>query len=74
VQRMKKFSQDGKCTLEVMEAIMSEDKKAPLDRVVFESKALHKYFPKSYTTKQMQDQIIKLLDQWQKKKQRDMER
>lgn len=73
-QRMKKMSQQGQLTQEVMEDMLSEDKKAPLDRVVFDQSQIRKYFPKSYTTKQMQEKIIQLLEQWQRKQQRDMER
>ena len=71
-QRIKKFSQEGQCTLEAMCAIMSEEKKADLDRVTLKNDVLKKYFPKNYTPKQMEDTILKLLDQWQKKKSRDM--
>jgi len=73
-QRMKKMSQQGQLTQETMEDMLSEDKKAPLDRVVFDQSQIRKYFPKSYTTKQMQEKIIQLLEQWQRKQQRDMER
>ncbi|WP_108775957.1 ParB/RepB/Spo0J family partition protein [Lactimicrobium massiliense] len=73
-QRMKKMSQQGQLTQESMEDMLSEDKKAPLDRVVFDQSQIRKYFPKSYTTKQMQEKIIQLLEQWQRKQQRDMER
>lgn len=73
-QRMKKMSQQGQLTQEAMEDMLSEDKKAPLDRVVFDQSQIRKYFPKSYTTKQMQEKIIQLLEQWQRKQQRDMER
>lgn len=73
-QRMKKMSQQGQLTQETMEDMLSEDKKAPLDRVVFDQNQIRKYFPKSYTTKQMQEKIIQLLEQWQRKQQRDMER
>ena len=73
-QRMKKLSQQGQLTMEAMEDMLSEDKKAPLDRVVFDQNQIRKYFPKSYTTKQMQEKIIQLLEQWQRKQQRDMER
>ena len=66
-QRMKKFSQEGRCSLDTMCAIMSEDKKAPLDRLVLNHDTLNKYFPKHYTQKQMEDTIIKLLEQWQQK-------
>ena len=73
-QRMKKLSQQGQLTMEAMEDMLLEDKKAPLDRVVFDQNQIRKYFPKSYTTKQMQEKIIQLLEQWQRKQQRDMER
>ena len=73
-QRLKKFSQEGKCSLDVMCAIMSEEKKVELDRVTLKNDVLRKYFPKSYTPKQMEDTIIKLLEQWQKKRERSMER
>ena len=73
-QRLKKSSQEGRCTPELIESIMDEDKKSPLDRVVFDSEELRKYFPKNYTSKQMQDAILKLLDQWTKKKSREQER
>ena len=73
-QRMKKMSQQGQLTQEAMEDMLSEDKKAPLDRVVFDQSQIRKYFPKYYTTKQMQEKIIQLLEQWQRKQQRDMER
>jgi len=64
-QRMKKLSQQGQLTMEAMEDMLSEDKKAPLDRVVFDQNQIRKYFPKSYTTRQMQEKIIQLLEQWQ---------
>lgn len=73
-QRMKKFSQEGKLSEDVMLAIMSEEKKADLDKVTLSSDTLRKYFPKSYTPAKMQETIIKLLEQWQKKRQRDQER
>ena len=73
-QRMKKFSQDGKLSEDVMLAIMSEEKKSDLDKVTLSSDTLRKYFPKSYTPAKMQETIIKLLEQWQKKRQRDQER
>ena len=73
-QRMKKFSQEGKLSEDVMLAIMSEEKKSDLDKVTLSSDTLRKYFPKSYTTAKMQETIIKLLEQWQKKRQRDQER
>ena len=73
-QRLKKLSQEGGCSLEAMCDIMGEVKKGDLERVAFKSEQLRKYFPKSYTPKQMSDTIIKLLEQWQKKRQRDQER
>ena len=73
-QRLKKMSQEGACTLEVMCDVMNEVKKGELDRVTFKTDSLRKYFPKSYTSKQMEDKIIQLLEQWQKKQKRQMER
>ena len=73
-QRLKKLSQENRCSKEAMEIILEEDKKAPLNRVVLDDEVIRKYFPKTYTTKQMEDTIIKLLDQWQKKRERDQER
>ena len=73
-QRLKKLSQEGGCTLEAMQDILGEVKKGDLERVAFKSEQLRKYFPKSYSPKQMQDTIIRLLEQWQKKRQRDQER
>lgn len=70
-QRLKKFSQEGKCSLDAMCAIMSEEKKGDPGRVTLKSDVLKKYFPQSYTPKQMEDTIIKLLEQWQKKRKRD---
>ena len=66
-QRMKKMQQAGLCTKEALCAIMSEEKKSDLDRVTIKNEVLKKYFPKSYTPKQMEDTIIKLLEQWQRK-------
>ena len=73
-QRLKKFSQEGHLSIDVMRAIMGEEKKSDLDRVTFTSDTLRKYFPKSYTPARMQETIIKLLEAWQKKRQRDQER
>ena len=70
-QRLKKLSQEGACTQDAMFRIMSEEKKDELDRLTIRSDVLRKYFPKSYTPQQMQNTIIKLLEQWQKKRQRD---
>lgn len=73
-QRLKKFSQEGRLTEEVMSAIMSEEKKSDMDKVTLRSDTLHKYFPKSYTPKQMEQTIIRLLDVWQKQRQKNQER
>lgn len=73
-QRLKKLSQEGKLTPDAMREIMNEVKKGDLERVTFRNETLRKYFPRSYTAQQMQDQIIKLLEQWQKRKRRDQER
>ena len=72
--RLKKLSQEGSCALDDMCEILGEVKKGDLERVAFKSEQLRKYFPKSYTPRQMSDVILKLLDQWQKKRQRDRER
>ena len=71
-QRLKKLAADGMCSLDAMCAVMSEEKKDMLDKVTFKGDELRKFFPKSYTPKQMQETIIKLLTQWQKKRERDM--
>ena len=71
-QRLKKMAASDECSLDAMCEIMSEKKKDMLNKVTFKGEELKKYFPKSYTPKQMQDTIIKLLTQWQKKRQRDM--
>ncbi len=73
-QRIKKLSQEGKLTPEAMQGIMNEVKKGDLERVTFRNETLRKYFPRSYTAQQMQDQIIKLLEQWQRRKQREQDR
>ena len=73
-QRIKKLSQEGKCSYDAIFDIMGEEKKAEQDRVTIKNDVLRKYFPKSYTPKQMEDTIIKLLEQWQKKRQRSQER
>ena len=73
-QRIRKLAQEGECTLDAMCDIMNEVKKDALDRVTFKTDSLRKYFPKSYTSKQMEDKIIQLLEQWQKKRERNMER
>ena len=73
-QRLKKLAQEGGFTMDSAREIMNEVKKGDLERVTFRNEQLRKYFPRSYTAQQMQDTIIKLLDQWQKKKARDQER
>ena len=73
-QRLKKFSQEGRLSLDVMRAIMSEEKKHDLDRVTIGSDKLQKYFPKSWTPAQMEAQIIKLLESWHRKRQQAHER
>ena len=73
-QRLKKFSQDGHLTEESMLAIMSEEKKGNLDKVTLSGEKLKRYFPTSYTPQQMEDVILKLLDQWQKKRQQEQNR
>lgn len=73
-QRLKKLSREGKCTQEAMRSIMSEEKKEEQERITLSSDTLRKYFPRSYTPLQMQQTIIKLLEQWQKKQQRRNER
>ena len=73
-QRLKKLSREGKCTKEAMRSIMSEEKKEEQERITLSSDTLRKYFPRSYTPLQMQQTIIKLLEQWQKKRQHSEER
>ena len=73
-QRLKKFSQEGRLTEEAMSAIMSEEKKSDMDKVTLRSDTLRRYFPKSYTPTQMERTIIKLLDVWQKQRQKNQER
>ena len=73
-QRMKKLSQEGTLTEDTMLEIMSEVKKGELDKVTFSSDTLRKYFPRSYTPQKMQDTIIKLLEQWQRKRQQQQQR
>mgnify|MGYP003093214394 FL=1 len=73
-QRLKKFSQQKMLSLDVMRAVMSEEKKTDLDRVTLKNETLRRYFPKSYTPKQMEDTIIKLLEGWYKKRQLAQER
>jgi ParB family chromosome partitioning protein len=73
-QRMKKFSQDGKLSFDVMAAIMSEEKRADLDKITLTGDRLKKYFPRSYTPQQMEETIIKLLEGWSRKRQHSQER
>lgn len=73
-KRIKKLAQDGTFTTEMVVAIMGEEKKSELDTVTIKNDTLRKYFPRSYTPKQMEDTIIKLLEQWQKKRQHSEER
>ena len=73
-QRLKKLAQEGHFSYDVAFAVMGEEKKGELDKVVIKNNTLRKYFPRSYTPKQMEDTIIKLLDQWQRKQQRQNER
>lgn len=73
-QRLKKFSQEGRLTEEAMSAIMGEEKKSDMDKVTLRSYTLRRYFPKSYTPKQMEQTIIRLLDVWQKQRQKNQER
>ena len=73
-QRLKKFSQEGKLSVDVMRAIMSEEKKPEMDKLIFTSAKLWQYFPKSYTPQQMENTILRLLEQWQRKRQQEAER
>ena len=73
-QRLKKLSQEGTLNRDTMRTIMSEIKKPALGNITLKDATLRKYFPRSYTPRQMQETIIKLLEQWQKRRQRDMER
>ena len=73
-QRIKKLAQEGDCTLDAMCEIMNEMKKDEMDKLTLKTSVLRKYFPKSYTNKQMEDKIIQLLEQWQKKREKSMER
>jgi ParB family chromosome partitioning protein len=73
-QRIKKLSREGQCTYDAMFAIMGEAKKDELDKVTISNDVLRQYFPRSYTPRQMQDTIIKLLQQWQRKRQREQNR
>ena len=73
-QRIKKLSQEGHCSYEAIFDIMGKEKKAEMDRLTIKNDVLRKYFPKSYTPRQMEETILKLLEQWQKKRQRSQER
>ena len=73
-QRLKRFSQEGRLSENVVQAILSEEKKSEWDKVTLDSGTLRKYFPKSYTPQRMQETIIKLLEAWQKKRQQQQER
>ena len=73
-QRLKKYSQEGHLTLDMMRVIMGEEKKSDLDKITFTSDTLRKYFPRSYTPQRMQETIIKLLEAWQRKRQQQHER
>ena len=73
-QRLKRFSQEGKLSIDVMRAIMSEEKKSDLDNITIPMESVRKFFPKSYTPKQIQDMIMKLVESWYKKMQRSHER
>lgn len=73
-QRIKKLSQESQCSYEAIFDIMGEEKKAEMDHVTLKNEVLRKYFPRSYTPKQMEDTILRLLEQWQKKRQRSTER
>ena len=73
-QRIKKLSQESQCSYEAIFDIMGEEKKAEMDRITLKNEVLRKYFPRSYTPKQMEDTILRLLEQWQKKRQRSTER
>ena len=73
-QRLKKYSQEDHLTLDMMRVIMGEEKKSDLDKITFTSDTLRKYFPRSYTPQRMQETIIKLLEQWQRKRQQQHER
>ena len=73
-QRLKQFSQEGKLSVDVMRAIMSEEKKPEMDKVIFTGAKLRQYFPKSYTPQQMENTILRLLEQWQRKRQHEAER
>lgn len=73
-QRLKKFSQEGRLSEDVMRAILSEEKKPEVGKITLSSDKLRRYFPKSYTPQQMEQTIFRLLEQWQRRRQRDLER
>ena len=73
-QRLKKFSQEGRLSIDVMCAILSEEKKSDVDRITFRSDTLRKYFPRSFTPQQMEQTILKLLENWQRKRQQAQQR
>lgn len=73
-QRIRKLSQNGNCTVEAMREIMLEEKKSDIDKITFDTDEIKKYFPRSFTPRQMYNTIIKLLDGWMKKRQQKQER
>ena len=73
-QQIKKLSRAGGCSYDAILDVMISDKKAELDRLTLKNEAIQKYFPKSYTPRQMEETILKLLEQWHKKRQRSQER
>ena len=73
-QRLKKFSQEGRLSIDVMRAILGEEKKTEQAKITLTSDTLKRYFPKDYTPQRMQDTIIQLLEQWQRRRQREQER
>lgn len=73
-QRLKQFSQQGRLSEDVMRAILSEEKKTEVDRITLSNETLRRYFPRSYTPKQMEETILKLLEGWHRRRQQSMER
>lgn len=73
-QRLKKFSQEGRLSEDVMLAIMSEEKKQDIDRVTLTRDTLRRYFPRDYTPRQMEDTILRLLQSWSRKRQQNQNR
>ena len=73
-QRLKQFSQQGRLSQDVMRAILSEEKKTEVDRITLSNETLRRYFPRSYTPKQMEETILKLLEGWHRRRQQSMER